>query len=152
MTLPISWASPSGAVMTRPAGISDAGWQAALEGNGWTPAATSTQGTTAPVSPAQAMGLVMQALTAGATIFSMIHGVINEADPVAGTVGAETGASDIPIAEVGPLTSTGAAGIPPINVTPDPNVSEEPTFFEKPANLALVFGGAALLLILVMKK
>ena len=150
MTLPQSWASPSGAVMTRPAGSSDAGWQAALEGAGWTPAATSSQGATAPVSPAQGMSLLMQGLQAGATIFSTIYGAVNGVDAQAGTV--STAAGEIPISEVGPLQSAGTSNLPPINVTPDSNVKEDPSFFEKPANLALVFGGAALLLILVMKK
>jgi hypothetical protein len=61
--LPNQWTSRSGEVMNRPVGLSDAVWQAALEGEGWS--ASSTSNGPPPVDPNLIMGNIFDLFQAG---------------------------------------------------------------------------------------
>lgn len=63
VSLPNQWTSRSGEVMNRPVGLSDAVWQAALEGEGWS--ASSTSNGPPPVDPNLIMGNIFDLFQAG---------------------------------------------------------------------------------------
>jgi len=140
MTLPNTWVDRSGSTIQRPAGMSDAAWRAVLEGEGWTPGATSGAGSPAPQTPQQVMALVFQAIQGGAQVISQIHGQVTGANPAQGTVTLANGQT-VPISSLGTVTA------PNLNVTPS-----APMFGGLGAAGLLAVGGALLVLLVVLKK
>ena len=153
--MPNTWITTDGATITRPAGMSDSDWSTVLYGAGWSPGATSSAGSPGSVNPTQVLGLIDQGMQAGARFFSTLYGTINSTNPAAGTVSTSTGptpampfgtARTVPAGALGNVSSTGGSGA---NINVD---VKEDSFLDKPANVALLAGGAALVLLLVLRR